>query len=299
VTSDFKLDPGTHESVYADIEYDVFKGLTASSQPRVIISGGQPGSGKSRLVSDSQKEFVDRNVAIINGDEYRQYHPAVAEICRFDDKRLAELTDPDCRMWTRRLFEAAIKSRFNIIFESTMRESGPITDTMKRLRSSGYQLTAKIIATHSRFSTTSIIMRYEQNRSKYGFGRWTPLASHDAGYDGLMATVKIIEESRLVDDLQVYNRSSEQIYSSSDAVTSAVSIIEQERERTPTVDEFEALKYDWDHILDLMTLRKAPEKDIVQAKQLGQKLLLEAKSLRSRTEEKQSRTWRSREDRER
>lgn len=38
-----------------------------------------------------------------------------------DDKRFAERTDPDVRDWTKRLFDAAIENKHDIIFEGTMR----------------------------------------------------------------------------------------------------------------------------------------------------------------------------------
>lgn len=64
-----------HERVYAEIEKNSFAGTTPVEHPRIIITGGQPGSGKSKLIGTSKGEFPDGNVVVINGDELRDYSP--------------------------------------------------------------------------------------------------------------------------------------------------------------------------------------------------------------------------------
>ncbi|MDR3076434.1 MAG: zeta toxin family protein [Synergistaceae bacterium] len=45
-------------------------------KPRIVILGGQPGSGKSLLTETARKEiFSSQPVAVINGDDYRVSHP--------------------------------------------------------------------------------------------------------------------------------------------------------------------------------------------------------------------------------
>lgn len=47
--------------------------------PKAYILGGQPGAGKSILNNYIQK-INKSNVIIINGDEYRKFHPYFTEI---------------------------------------------------------------------------------------------------------------------------------------------------------------------------------------------------------------------------
>jgi predicted ABC-type ATPase len=123
----FKLSSADHERYFRDIETDLMRHTQPVSQPIVVITGGQPGSGKSKLLEQSKKDFSDGNVVVINGDDLRDYHPQAEEIFRLDDNKFAERTDPDCREWTKKLFERAIETKRNIVFESTMREAGPIS----------------------------------------------------------------------------------------------------------------------------------------------------------------------------
>jgi hypothetical protein len=274
----FKLSQEEHERIYKQIETDLFRRTEPSLHPRVVITGGQPGSGKSKLIEQSKKDFPDRNVVVINGDDLREYHPQTEEIFKQDDKRFAECTDPDSRDWTKRLFEKAIETKRNIIFESTMREAGPISKTMQRLRDEGYHVTAKVVATHERMSTTGIFRRYEEQKHEKGYGRWSQLSSHDAGYDGMPKTVEHIESKKLVDRLDVYARSGELLSRNElkngqwEKTANAVKAIKAERERQPTNKEIDALRSDWQRIYELMEERKAPLREVEQARSVYQKL---------------------------
>lgn len=53
--------------------------LEKVQNPKAIILGGQPGAGKSLLHRIYKKKF-NQNIAIINGDDYRKYHPNIKEL---------------------------------------------------------------------------------------------------------------------------------------------------------------------------------------------------------------------------
>ncbi|NJL70871.1 MAG: AAA family ATPase [Candidatus Competibacteraceae bacterium] len=274
----FKLDERRHQEIYRRIEKEVFGETKPVEHPRVIITGGQPGSGKSKLLEISKEQFPDGNVVVINGDDLRNYHPRRQQIQKEDDKKFAEKTDPDSREWTRKLFDRAIETKRNIVFESTMREAGPISKTMERLRKDGYHLTAKVVATHERMSTTGIFRRYEEQKAEKGYGRWSELSSHDAGYEGMPKTVGYIEKHGLVDQLEVYNRAGVLLYSNETSGRQwkkgprAVEVIEAERQREPTEKERNNFRSDWQRIAELMEDRKAPLIERENARAVYEKL---------------------------
>lgn len=288
----FKLSEADHDRYYRDIETDLLAPRRSVSHPRVVITGGQPGSGKSKLLEQSRKDFPDGNVVVINGDDLRAYHPRADEIFRLDERKFAERTDPDGREWTRKLFDRAIETRRNIVFESTMREAGPISKTMERLRKEGYHLTAKVVATHERTSTTGIFRRYEEQKAEKGYGRWSELSSHDAGYEGMPKTVAYIEAYGLVDRLEVYNRAGELLYENEykggkwERSPKAVEVIEAERQREPTQKERDNFQSDWRRIYDLMESRKAPAKEMEKARSVYEKLERELNKTRQSEKEK-------------
>jgi len=283
----FKLSQADHEKYYRDIETDLLANRQPVLHPRVVITGGQPGSGKSKLLEQGKKDFPDGNVVVINGDDLRAYHPQEREIYLLDDKRFAERTDPDSREWTKRLFDRAIETKRNIVFESTMREPGPISQTMERLRAEGYHITAKVVATSERASTTGIFRRYEMQKAEKGFGRFSQLSSHDAGYTGMPKTVDYIEKHELVDRLEVYNRAGVLLYENNckggkwEKEPGAVRVIEAERHRQPTDKERQEFQSDWQKIYDLMEERKAPDKERELARSTYEKLERELNKARA------------------
>ena len=61
----FKLEDREHEAIYAEIEFYAFDGTSPVENPRVIITGGQPGSGKSKLLEASKQDLPDGNVVVL------------------------------------------------------------------------------------------------------------------------------------------------------------------------------------------------------------------------------------------
>ncbi|MBO0935928.1 zeta toxin family protein [Fibrella sp. HMF5335] len=44
-------------------------------RPKGILLGGQPASGKTNLIETIKRRMAERQFVVINGDEFRVYHP--------------------------------------------------------------------------------------------------------------------------------------------------------------------------------------------------------------------------------
>ena len=264
----FLLTAAKHAAIYRKIEAHHFSGTTPQDSPKVIILGGQPGAGKSGLLEASKQDFPGCNVVSINGDELRYYHPQYREIQKADERHFAELTDPHARQWTKQLFDRTIETRRNILFEGTMREAGPITQTMARLKSSGYQITARIIAASEHDSVAGIFRRYEEQKAAKGFGRWSNIKAHNEAYVGVPVTVGLIEDHCFADRVEVYNRRGVLLYANIleqggwSQKPQGAAVIQAERNRCPTVDEVRQRESEWSTVLTMMSARRAAELDI-------------------------------------
>lgn len=208
----YKLPNEEHERLYQQLLQNQFSHSTRNKNPSIVILGGQPGCGKSGLIELGQNTFPDRNVVIINGDEFRSLHSKSIEIFRNHEQKYAELTDPDVREWTSRLFQDAIATKRNIIFEGTMRNDGPICKTIQQLMQEGYQIHIRVMAVNEQESMLGIHQRFEAQKVYKGFGRMTPIESHNAAYSGMLHTINRIENEKLFHTLQVYNRNNELLY---------------------------------------------------------------------------------------
>lgn len=270
----YKLSAERHEAVYRIIERLSFLDTTPKEYPQAIILGGQPGAGKSRLLDYSFNEIPGHNAVKINGDDFRQWHPRINDILLENEASMAQHTDPDVRVWTKRLFDTAIETRRNVIFEGTMRVRDAISATMSRLRSEGYHVTARVVAAHERQSVAGIFSRYEAQKKESGHGRMAPLPIHDQAYIGMLDTIDNIEVNCLADRIQVFNRSGNVIY---DAKLlggvwdnpGAMAAIEQERNRIPTILEARALLADWKNIIILMKERGASKEELSVAREVA------------------------------
>jgi len=114
-TDDYSLTEEEHQRALRRIKSELFHNKTQVTHPRAVVTGGQPGSGKSRLLENVRSKFPDENVVTINGDDLRGFHKYSKKILNTDDKRYAELTDPHSRRWTKESFDYAIENKYNTI----------------------------------------------------------------------------------------------------------------------------------------------------------------------------------------
>lgn len=260
---------------YEKIERRHFKDTEPVVRPLCVILGGQPGAGKSGLLEASKQDFIDRNVVMINGDELRYYHPNYLNILKTDERQFAELTDPYARPWTKQLFDRTIETRRNVVFEGTMREVGPITDTMRRLQDADYYVVARVIAAHENDSMAGIHRRYEEQKAAKGFGRWSNIQAHNDAYNGMPATVGYIEQNKLADCVEVYDRQGRVIYQNElqqnewQKLPMARAAIERERQRPRTLEERQKQDVEWNTILAMMTARRADVNEIEKVREVS------------------------------
>ena len=172
-----------------------------------IISGGQPGSGKSRMLDLVAHEFKGSPApAIISGDDFRGYHPLYETYIEQDDQTAAVRINPDVGRWIEKALNYAKSIRCHIILESTMRDPKVVESTLSSLRTANYIIEAHILAVNERLSWQGILQRYENQRFDRGAGRMTPQEYHQDGYRGMMDTLQKIEQEKLVDKIIVYRR---------------------------------------------------------------------------------------------
>ena len=254
----FKLSSKRHDDIFEQIKLDLFHDLISDQHPTIICLGGQPGSGKSGLIYVSKNDLGE-NTTIINGDEFRRYHPNSRQIFIEDEQNYAELTNPDVRVWTKNLLQHALDNRFNVVFESTMREPYPITNTLLQFRENGFTVLARPMAVSAMESITGVFMRYEDQKKMNGYGRMAPISAHDEAYQGVLDTADEIYSKGAAHKIQIYSRSLQQIKEitplSGDGVPSRY--IEQQRNQPVSMKTAMAIVENWGDIYESMASRKA------------------------------------------
>ena len=244
----FRLSSAQHQAIFdLEIKSDLFSGALPSSKPVAIIFGGQPGAGKSLVVGLAKQDLGGRGGGVeIIGDKLRDFHPLYSRLVGLDDKTAAFYTDRDTGLWIEKAIAEASRLRVNIVIEGTMRDNAKVAETMKMLRSSGFEIEARALAVHHRLSEQGILMRYEGQKIDRGSARMTTRAAHQAGFDGLPITLARIESEKLADRVFVLRRGGEVIYENTLNAgawahpAQAREVLERERQRPLNTPELQA-----------------------------------------------------------
>ena len=111
------------DEIFSDILIDFvqIKRPSASANPKGVILGGQPGSGKSYLKDEVILEFKE-NFIFISTDDLRLYHPAYLELQQNPEtvQNAANLVNLYASAWTEKLIKHCIENNYNLIIDSTL-----------------------------------------------------------------------------------------------------------------------------------------------------------------------------------
>lgn len=114
------LDQKTHDEVFEIIKKDFLSNSQSVEKPGLVITGGQPASGKGKLAGEAALDFANRGGSVIvDPDRLRQYHPQYEALQESNDKTSSGFTHPDAKKWSLELAEEAVKGRKNIILDQT------------------------------------------------------------------------------------------------------------------------------------------------------------------------------------
>lgn len=270
----YKLSSEEHDILFKTLEARMLSFSTEQNAPQIVILGGQPGAGKSGL-SELTKDLVFHNkrYTTINGDDYRDSHPDIQKIVQEDDKQLAFYTDPDAREWTKNLLASAVAHKRDIVFESTLHSAHPIAETIHDLHEKGYRVTIAVMFTLGELSKLGIIERYENQKNREGYGRWTDFEKHDAAYTCLPNTLRELETTCPLERVIVCNRDLEILYCNERKdgkfivpAKDACAIIELARTKSLTKSQHEYIRKAKQKVLTMMEERGATKKEIMSIK---------------------------------
>jgi Zeta toxin len=184
-----------------------FDNAKREKQPIAIILGGQPASGKTELLKYVQNNvYPNKEFVIINGDEYRALHPRSVEIAIEHGKNYADITQSFANDLVKFMKEHCIKKRYNFILESTFRNIKVIKETSVELKKEKYKTAIHALSVPYWDSILGIFERYEGQFELTGFGRFSPLATHNEAFKALPQNLKTCLQEQLFDEIFIYKR---------------------------------------------------------------------------------------------
>ena len=175
-----KIDPALHQKILTESilrDPDLFQQATSVDRPRVIITAGQPGAGKSKVVARAEAD-MGGNVVTIDPDQLREKHPQVEQLRNQHPYTWSGHTHGDASQWATELREAAVAQRKNIILDTTM----PRADMIQELKALGYEVKVRAIATHRLESELGVDNRFTRDMDRFCHGRHVPEEVRSAVY---------------------------------------------------------------------------------------------------------------------
>ncbi|WP_165171090.1 zeta toxin family protein [Adlercreutzia sp. ZJ242] len=185
--------------------------LSIPKRPRAVLLGGQSGAGKTTLHSIYRDAFK-RNVIIINGDEYRSFHPHYRELDQAYGPEAVAYTAAWAGKMTEALIDEFSLAGYNLIIEGTLRTSEVPVKTATLLRARGYGVSLALMAVKPEISLVSCQVRYELMRIAGTVPRATDPRHHDKIVRDIVGNLSALEQTGLFDEVCLYARSRERLY---------------------------------------------------------------------------------------
>jgi len=207
-------------------------------KPKVFLLGGQPGAGKTGLENmiNAKDEYIS-----ISGDDFREYHPKFKEINLEHGREASKYTQQWCGAITEKLIEALGKEKYNLIIEGTLRTAELPIKEATRFKKLGYEVGLNVVKTP----------------------RMTPKEHHDLVVNSIGNNLETIYNSKLFDDIRLFDRENNLLYSYKESPdVSPKDILEKEFSRKWEKEEIEEYNERWNNLIKIMENRKASIEEI-------------------------------------
>lgn len=236
-----------------------------ADRPTLIVLGGQPGSGKTALLTTSLTELEQSGPAVrVVGNDLRSYHPGFVAHQKADPATASRFTQIDAGIWSEKLLAAATVRGVHVVFETTMRTPDNVEKVMMAARSAGYRIEARVLAVSPRVSWQRCHYRFEELHHAGVAARIPPRAVHDAAVSGLAESLDRIERRRLADRVLIQRPDGEAVYSNALSngqwlgAAAARQVLEATRSRPLTREEIDGFALLWAKVVSHMEARSAP-----------------------------------------
>ncbi|MCL2046697.1 MAG: zeta toxin family protein [Oscillospiraceae bacterium] len=200
------------EIQYRKLLYEIIKGRKQVSEPYAIILGGQPGSGKTTLHERARQK--NRNIIIINGDEYRQFHPNFIALNDIYGKESATYSQPFANSVVERLINELSDAKYNLVIEGTLRTTEVPLNTCRILKNKGYTVELSVMAVDKEQSWQGTLDRYNDMDARGMTPRATPKEHHDLVVAALPDNISELYLSGEFDQITLYSRELDCLYNS-------------------------------------------------------------------------------------
>lgn len=180
------------QKAFEIIKKDFIDEECKSVNPTFILAGGQPGSGKTAMITTIKNNNLSKKFVVIDLDLFRSYHPDFDEIKKYHKKDGVLLTNSFAFETENELIKYCIQNSYNVINVTTLRNTEMIINNIKNvLIPLGFSIEVYIMAVSPEESHYSTLTRFkEQQTSDNNIVRFNSKKFNDEAYIGLNNTIK-------------------------------------------------------------------------------------------------------------
>ena len=149
---------------------------------------------------------LHRDLLIINGDEFRRYHPDFDQIQLQYGKDAPKHTAAFSAKMTELVLDRTLREQYNVSIEGTFRTAEVPMATLDKMREHGYQTAVHIQTAPTEVSWQSTLERYDDMLRVGEMPRYTDKAHHDLVVDSLADNADNVFLSGKADSFKVYSR---------------------------------------------------------------------------------------------
>lgn len=199
-------------SIFSEFIEPRYQHVESSDSPTLFMVGGQPGAGKSKALHSIK--WIHRDAVAVIGDDLRVYHPDYAYMLEHEPLRMPEETRRASGTWVRMSLDYLKDRHSSVIVETTFAHPAANEDTIRSFKQAGYRIVIIVVTVPAVLSLLGIVDRYIRQYEQEGYARWTDPAYHDAVVAQLPDSVEQLINTGLVDEIQVVDRESSILLSS-------------------------------------------------------------------------------------
>lgn len=217
--------------------------------PLAVLLAGQPGAGKTEL-STMLLSQMKGDAAVINGDDYRRYHPNYRKLYAAYGSDSVTMTSAFSSAVTEGLIGQLSDAGRNLVIEGTGRTVEVPQSTAGLLTGKGYRVEIAVIAARPEVSLASTLLRFYQMNEGGTIPRSTALEAHDGIVRVLPENLDVLRTLSCISRVRIWDRELTLLYDSSDRQELPSAVLRRFWNRPWTAEELSGVRN------DLATLRQ-------------------------------------------
>lgn len=202
------LTPDEQDELANVIASTAFSYTQAVDHPRAILTGGQPGSGKSYIVDTLAVQFEPiGGIVTVDPDAIRPRLPYMQGRIAAGELDIPDVANIDAGTVAYKVVQLAKAEQRNVLIDGTLQNTPRAIGLAKELTAAGYQVEMHGMAVYPDLSHARTYTRREAQiaTSPTGFGRGVGDAFHDQAVAGFAKTVDAYQVDKLVTTIALYN----------------------------------------------------------------------------------------------